>query len=193
MSAAEEIFGAQGFSDATMAGIAERAGVTRSVLTRHFPTKAALFRDVVTVPLVRSTEQWMETWTQRLHTPRTEVELVEEFIADLYANSRAQVASLRLLMFEGDKLDPEIRSHIWEQANVGFTAVIDIARKEYDARGWSTQNLEITIRALISMVLGYVALDPALISEASQDERTVVEHMSALATFGLQLEGPPTR
>src|SRR5688572_14163745 len=48
LAAAEEVFAAHGFARATLADIGGRAGISRPSLLYHFPTKEALYAEVVT-------------------------------------------------------------------------------------------------------------------------------------------------
>ena len=188
VEAAEYAFSQLGYKGATMAGIAERAGVTRSVLTRHFATKAELFAEVMTKPLLQFIDEWTRRWTSRLDGQPTEPELVYEFISDLYRNSRAHVGALRLLMFSDEHLEPAVRQQVWENLNVGLGAVLDIANREIGSHGYPTRHVDVTVRAIISMVMGYVTLDPALLQTATADEDEVVTHLASLILYGLALQ-----
>lgn len=188
VEAAEHEFSQLGYKGATMAGIAARAGVTRSVLTRHFATKAELFAEVMTNPLLQFIDEWTQRWTSRLDGQPTEPELVYEFISDLYRNSRAHVGALRLLMFSSEHLEPEIRQRVWDALNEGLKAVLDIANREIGSHGYPTRHVDITVRALISLVLGYVTVDPALLQTAATDDDEVVTHLASLILYGLALK-----
>jgi AcrR family transcriptional regulator len=188
VEAAEYAFSQLGYKGATMAGVAERAGVTRSVLTRHFATKAELFAEVMTKPLLQFIDEWTERWTSRLDGQPTEPELVHEFISDLYRNSRAHVGALRLLMFSDEHLEPQVRQQVWQSINDGLGAVLDIANREIGSHGYPTRHVDVTVRALISMVMGYVTLDPALLRTDTTDEDEVVTHLASLILYGLALQ-----
>jgi len=187
VAAAEHTFSQFGYKGATMAAIAARAEVTRSVLTRHFPTKANLFAEVITNPLLQFVDEWTQRWTRRLGGQPSEPELVREFISDLYHNSRTHLGSLRLLMFSQEHLEPVVRQEVLTKINVGLSAVLDIANREIDSHGYPTRHVDVTVRAIIAMVLGYLALDPALLTPTA-DEDAVVSHLSALILYGLALE-----
>jgi AcrR family transcriptional regulator len=188
VEAAEHTFSQLGYKGATMAGVAERAGVTRSVLTRHFAKKAELFAEVMTKPLLQFIDEWTRRWTSRLDGQPTEPELVYEFISDLYRNSRAHVGALRLLMFSDEHLEPAVRQQVWTTINQGLGAVLDIANREIGSHGYPTRHVDVTVRALISMVLGYVTLDPALLPTVTADEDEVVTHLASLILYGLALQ-----
>lgn len=188
VAAAEHTFSQLGYKGATMTGIASRAGVTRSVLTRHFATKAELFAEVMTKPLLQFIDDWTRRWTSRLDGQPTEPELVYEFISDLYRNSLTHVGALRLLMFSDEHLEPAVRQQVWTNLNAGLGAVLDIANREIGSHGYPTRRVDVTVRAIIAMVMGYVTLDPALLQTATTDEEEVVTHLSSLILYGLALQ-----
>ncbi|NKQ57072.1 helix-turn-helix transcriptional regulator [Amycolatopsis sp. K13G38] len=189
MEAAEATFGEQGYRGATMGAIADRAGVTRSVLTRHFPTKGELFREVITQPLLQFVQEWTARWTER-STPTDSAEAVYEFVSDLYRNSREHTGALRMLMFAGEELDEELTTRVWSTLNEGLSAVMRIAVSQIGGRGFPTEHADITVRAVLSMVLGYVTLDSALLPGCSDDHEVVLHHLAALILHGLRLEPP---
>ncbi|ORW23606.1 TetR/AcrR family transcriptional regulator [Mycobacterium palustre] len=78
VEAAENAFSQLGYKGGMMAGIAERAGVTGSEVTRHFATKAELFAKVMTKPLLQFIDEWTRRLTSRLDGEPTEPELVYE-------------------------------------------------------------------------------------------------------------------
>jgi AcrR family transcriptional regulator len=188
VAAAEYEFSQLGYKGATMAGIAERAGVTRSVLTRHFATKAELFAEVITKPLLQVIDEWTRRWTSQLDRLLTEPELAYEFISDFYRTSRAHVGALRLLMFSDVHLEPIVRQQAWTTLNKGLGTVLDIANLEFRSLGFPPRHVDVTLRAIISMVLGYVALDPALFPTVTTDEYEVVTHLVSLILYGLALQ-----
>lgn len=191
VSAAEHVFSQLGYKGATMAAIADRAGVTRSVLTRHFPTKAELFAEVMTEPLLQFIGDWTQRWTGRLDEQPTEPELVNEFISDLFRNGRTHLGALRLLLFSDEHLDPAVRQQVRNSLNTGLAAVLGIADREIGSHGYPTRHVDITVRAIISMVLGYLTLDPNLLPTTADDDDAVVSHLSALILYGLALAPPP--
>lgn len=189
--AAEQEFSQLGYKGATMAGIAERAGVTRSVLNRHFATKSDLFAGVMTRPLLQFADEWTRRWTDRLGDEPSEPELVYEFVSDLFRNSREHTGALRLLMFSDEHLDFDVRQQIWDTLNSGLAAVLDIGIRTMAAHRYPTRNADVTVRAIISMVMGYVSLDPALLDSVTRDDEEVVRHLASLILYGIALE-PPT-
>lgn len=62
MDAAIDEFKAKGYTGATTAAIAQRAGVTEALLFKHFGSKAQLFQDVIFKPLDRHFSEFQEAY-----------------------------------------------------------------------------------------------------------------------------------
>lgn len=92
LEAAVRAFRREGYDGATLAGIAEELGVTRSAVLHHFPSKAALLREIVT-PFLASVDTFLDRIEgQEPLTPRARRRLMTE-VVDVTADHR-QVAAL---------------------------------------------------------------------------------------------------
>ncbi|WP_019873733.1 TetR/AcrR family transcriptional regulator [Sporichthya polymorpha] len=187
--AAEETFARLGYSDTTTIEVARVAGVSRSVLIRHFATKQELFRAAIEQPLLRFVEEWVPAWTAQLDAPVPNATLMREFVGDLYRNAREHRGAVRILLLHGDQLDPEVRDQVWGALNVGLAALREAGERELAPRGFPTTRVGLTARAVLSLVLGYVALEPALdsLDGTSEDPEVVVDHLAALLLHGFGL------
>jgi AcrR family transcriptional regulator len=66
LEAAEKLFARQGNAETTTDENAAEAGVTRSVMYRHFPTKADLFRASVLTPFIEFLRDYRSVWSSHL-------------------------------------------------------------------------------------------------------------------------------
>lgn len=189
LAAAEDTFARLGYADTTTIEVARIAGVSRSVLARHFATKQDLFRAAIEQPLLRFVQDWVPAWTAQFDAPWPDVLLMREFVADLYRNAREHRGAVRVLMLHGDQLDPEIRQQVWAAVNVGLVALHAAGERELGPRGYPTTRLDLTVRAVLSLVFGYVSLEPIFDSVVDQptDPDVVIEHLSALLLHGFAL------
>lgn len=195
LASAEEAFSRLGYADTSTVEVARAAGVTRSVLARHFPTKQDLFRAAMEQPLRSFVADWGPTWRAQLDTPWSDTDLMREFIGDLYRNVRAHRGAVRLLLLHGDQLDAELAADVWEALHLGVSTLCDVARREFPRRGFPTVHIDLTVRAVLSAILGFVALESAFElmpgrEPVSEDE--VVEHLADLLLHGFDL-GRPAR
>lgn len=113
---------------------------------------------------------------------------MREFVAGLYRNAREHRGAVRILMLHSDQLDPEIRDQVWAAVNVGLVALHATGERELGPRGFPTTRLDLTVRAVLSLVFGYVALEPVFDSAGggATDPEVVIEHLSALLLHGFE-------
>lgn len=191
LRAAEQVFSAQGYEAATTVEIAERAGVTRGVLWRHFPTKSDLFREAMAVPFLEFVDSWVPRWESQLAQPWPSERLVRTFVAELYRNVRAHRDAVRLLL-----LGPATGSDELSGASSAIGALLaqvqPIFRQEHESRGYPTTYYELTGRAFLTLILATAVVDPDLFPlerEVSEDE--VIDHLALFALTGARLGPAP--
>lgn len=193
LAAAEETFARLGYADTSTVEVARAAGVTRSVLARHFPTKQELFRAAMEQPLRSFVADWGPTWRAQLDTPWSDTDLMREFIADLYRNVRAHRGAVRLLLLHGDQLDADLAADVWEALQLGVATLCDVARREFPRRGFPAIHIDLTVRTVLSAVLGFVALESAFEHMPGREQATeeeIVAHLADLLLHGFDLGRP---
>jgi hypothetical protein len=114
---------------------------------------------------------------------------MREFVGDLYRNAREHRGAVRILLLHGDQLDAEVRDQVWAALNVGLVALRAAADRELAPRGYSATRTGLTAKAVLSLVFGYVALEPAFDSLEGhrEDPDVVIDHLSALLLHGFGL------
>ncbi|HWS44594.1 MAG TPA: TetR/AcrR family transcriptional regulator [Acidimicrobiia bacterium] len=169
-------FSEQGFHATSMDEIAEAAGVTKPVLYQHFPSKRALY-----VELLEETGRELLTTladaTGRAGTGRQRVELGFRAYFEFAVGNRQ---AFRLLLITSMRADPEfarIVEEIIDAAAETISTLIEIPASDRQRR--------ILANALVGMAesVGRRALqDP----EHSIDPEQLAEWISELAWFGLR-------
>jgi len=187
LAAAEDVFGRYGYRGATMEQVAGAAGVTRSVVTRHFPTKADLFDAVATGPLADFARAWAERWSSFPETPAPGA-AVHAFVADLVRMTWSHRPAIRLLLLTPEGHPGGRRTSA--SLDSGLADVTAIAAAELERLGYPGEHAATTIRAVVSMVVGYACLDEAVLPDAIRDPDELAHHLARLIRFGLALERP---
>src|SRR5438067_153232 len=85
LQAAGALFAQRGYRGTTTRDVAEAAGITERTLFRHVPTKAALFRDAVILPLEAFVGDFAQSWQRRPRGSRDTAVEVAEFYDSLLA------------------------------------------------------------------------------------------------------------
>ena len=79
-----DLFARQDYRSTTTREIAEAAGVTESLLFRHFGSKAALFREALVLPFTSFVDNFGQTWQAVVPEETDEDVLARHFVGQLY-------------------------------------------------------------------------------------------------------------
>ena len=191
LDAAAKHFAARPYSEVTTKEIAESAGVSMSVMYRHFPAKTALFREVTLVPLINAIEEFATSWRSQRGEPWNSYRLAHEFLRDLYLNLvDHREALVALVGAEG--LDSDLVEELIGAINNLFDQVLLIGVYESERVGWyDREGLDLAIRQIAAMVFGTIAFDRWLLPPgATRDQEAFLESLTQLAVWGLSRRAP---
>jgi AcrR family transcriptional regulator len=190
---AVEAYSSRRYEDVTNIEIAERAGVSASVLYRKFPTKADLFTEAVLQPFRDFLEQFRAAYAERVRRKAHELEIVTEFMLELFDHLHAHRAVLAGLLVAEPTMDPEASARIRQVFEDIFTELAGFGVEQSAARGWfPTEDIVLTTRLLVSMVTAMVAFEPWYRPEGHTGDREfMAERMARLILYGMRLEPAP--
>lgn len=195
LEAGAHMFGTSGYAGATTDAIAEKAGVSMSVLFRHFPTKSDLYREAVIQPFVESMRSFAEQWENTLGQPADARVIMREVISDLYDHLRTHEDAISALAMD-QGVSPETRREIQELFTRVFSQFQTMGEVEAERQGWFPANtMNLNSRLMVGMVSSMVAYRewflPVGRSRISRER--LVNHMADLMLYGLRLEPPGDR
>ncbi|WP_166462784.1 TetR/AcrR family transcriptional regulator [Amycolatopsis acidicola] len=155
VAAARELFSERGYRGATTLDVAASANVAERTIFRHFPTKAALFREAAIEPVERIIQGFIDDWGGRQHGVldlRTEVhQFYERMFQFGEQDRRLLISMLAALFFE----DPE-RELFPELAHT-LGPLLDALEKVFEVeardRGF-TLDPAVAPRLIVGMALG---------------------------------------
>lgn len=133
LEVAAEIFGRGGYDQASMADIAAAAGITKPVVYQHFPSKRALFLEVLG-ECGRRMEAQIDKATADANGPR---EQVERGFAGFVGFFEEHPAMFRVLFSDANRSDPEFAAELARTELVvaeRIAALIDIETLSTDER-----------------------------------------------------------
>lgn len=156
-----EEFAANGFSGTSTRSIADRAGVSESLLFRHYRTKAGLFQHTVVAPLREFISAWIEQWSEE-STNRQPIEaMARSYVGGLYdllvKNRKLLMALLTARAYDGDQVFGEepVLSNVLEPLE-------DVVRAQMKLRGYSGYDPALAVRFTFGMVLSTALLEEQL-------------------------------
>lgn len=176
LDVAGPVFAERGFSATTMDDVAAAAGVTKPVLYQHFPSKRALFSELLD-DMGRELLTELATATRRAATGR---ERVERGFAAYFRFVAAQRTSFRVLFGAAARNDPDfaaIVERILDEVADVIASLIDI-----DAPAEHLRVLAHAIIGIAEATSRSAIIDP----DADIDADALARWTSELAWFGLR-------
>jgi AcrR family transcriptional regulator len=171
IKAAEEAFAREGYGAVSLKQVAQDAGVAESVLYRHFPSKAALFREAVLLPLMTFLESFSEASERYLDYALDDRSLMRLVIGSLLDQLGEHRAALRSIIAAEEDLGPEERERFHQALADVLIRMGEIARAEAIRRGSAPPGLgiEVTARVLVGAIISLVIYEDWLLRGLPQE------------------------
>ncbi len=151
LTAAQEVFVAQGYHQAAMDDIAERAGVSKPVLYQHFPSKLELYLSLLDVhaeSLVARVREALESTTDNRLRVAASVRAYFDFVD---GDGTASEGAFRLV-FESDlRNDPVVRERVERMTQGCIDAIAETIAHDTGYRADEAQLLSIGISGLMEV------------------------------------------
>lgn len=191
LKAAEQVFAEKGYAATTTKDLAREAGVAESVLFRHFPTKAALFRESVLDPLTQVLKSFSDASARWFEQPLDDAAIMRVLMSELLDQLTAHREALRSFTAAEDDLDPAARADFHRSMNEVLDRLGAIAHREGMRRNRGQIGLgpDMIIRVAVGMVISVVVHDTWLLPSGPNrpTRQEVSDHLTA---FMLQGIGP---
>jgi AcrR family transcriptional regulator len=183
--AATREFARGAYDETTMRAVAERAGISLSVLHHHFPSKDELFVAAALVPFLSFFEEFAASWETQVEEPWNEESLMGELVRGLYRHlgeHRSTVARLASL-----PPDSELADRLRDGLAQVVAGLHPIGEHEAAVRGWfSPDVVDRTVTMTLTLVTGIVLMRPWL--EVAEDE--LLDTATRYVLYGIRLERP---
>jgi AcrR family transcriptional regulator len=175
LSAAVELFGEKGYAGATTRDIAARAGVSGTLLFRHFGDKERLFRAAVIEPIDQFLTDYTAGWLNAPLTAGNPDDMIRTFVTGLYDLARAN----RQLVLAA------AADHLATSAQIAFGGLEDMARQTAHIHAYS-YDPAVAVRAAVAMVLGIGLFQDELFAGTPPPGRDhVIDEVTATLLRGL--------
>jgi AcrR family transcriptional regulator len=184
------LFAEQGFEATTYRQITAEAGVSDSVLFRHFGSKDQLLIEAVLEPFSDLLTQFSRVWAVLRDASAAEAQVLRErFVVDLFVQLGANREALRaMLTVLQSRSGDELMSEVGTRLDTLVEQIYLIAGEQDRQRGRSSDNLELTIRLVVGMFVTTIVLDDWLGTPDNTDARAAFAAMARMALVG----GQPT-
>ena len=127
LDAASHLFTTQGFRGTSTREIAERAGVSETLMFRYFGSKVGLFREALVGPFVEFVERFNEKWTSGSAAEFDDDELSRQFIGELFDLFREHRGLVVMLWAADAQSGNELAEHgVFDEINAHLSLLVDI-------------------------------------------------------------------
>ena len=193
LAAAERLFATKGYAETTTDDIAAAAGVTRSVMYRHFPTKSELFQEAVFKPFIEFLRDYKSAWSAQLDDPWDVERIMRMMVTLFYDNLRSHRHAVLGLASAQASLGPDVTREVDRLFDEFFADMLFIGSTEADRLGWlETHEIELTIRLVLGMIAAAAVLDPIFLPRGRRrpSREQVIDQLTALGLYGLRMRRP---
>jgi AcrR family transcriptional regulator len=177
ISAASDIFNDRGYAGASTREIADRAGVSETLMFRHFGTKAGLFRDAMVVPFVQFVERFIKSRQEAIGSGDSEA-LTREFIGELYDLFRSHRALAALLFAADVHVESELAaSGALDEVRKAIEKLVRLGTIESRARGRTVDRQDLSTRTTIAMIAGMATFGSWFFGSRRPSRNKIVEEL----------------
>jgi AcrR family transcriptional regulator len=187
LDSARELFRGQGYEATSTREISDHAGVSESMLFRHFGSKNTIFEEAVLKPFVEFVQQFVEDWVSR-----APADVVAEQLAHSYVAGFLQLCNdnLDLITVLGERNIDGRRRPVARQAAVLMQEHLDMLADQVDSYHAAVglkpvMDSHLVVRLTIAIVVGGAHLGGGFLGEL--DEHTISE----IAAFVVRGAGYP--
>jgi len=191
LEAARETFAEKGYAGTTKRDVAEKAGVSLSVLYRHFKSVADLFAGAALIPFTKFLDELTTTWLSQREGGWDDEAMMRSYLGDLLKNLRNNQDVLTGLVAASKEVDSDVLTTLTDAVDEMFARIGLMSELEAHRRQWfSPDGIDAVLRMLVAMVLGLVTYDWLLLKPGNDDNDQLLNTMIPLALWGLARHPP---
>ena len=182
LAAAEQVFADKGYQASTRE-IADRAGVSETLMFRYFGSKAGLFREAIVTPFVEFVDEFVEKSAVLLDAEEDQLyDLTLAFVGGLYDLFTAHRGLVAMLWSSQAHSESDLAG---QEALKDVSAALDklVELGAHAARSRTARN-EIATRAVLSMVAGMAISAPTYGGRKPPARDAVVEEIAKIVYYG---------
>ena len=180
LEAASDLFASQGFGGTSTREIAERAGVSETLMFRSFGSKVGLFREALVAPFVEFVERFNEKWRSGLVSELDDEELSRQFIGELFDLFRQNRGLVVMLWTADAQTGDELASHgVFDEINAQLRVLVDIgSAATLDRQGRQLGRQDLATRSTLAMVAGMAVFGESFYGKRIPPRDDIVEELT---------------
>ena len=186
LEAARDLFSSQGYSGTSTREIAERAGVSETLMFRYFGSKVGLFREALVAPFVEFVEDFNAKWQSGSNADLDEEELSRLFIGDLFDLFRKNRGLVVMLWAADAQSGSELaEAGVFDEINEELRILVEIGTAEAVRRqGKALGRQDLATRSTLAMTAGMAVFGESFYGKRTPARKDIVEELTQAVLHG---------
>jgi AcrR family transcriptional regulator len=186
LEAARELFSSQGYSGTSTREIAEKAGVSETLMFRYFGSKVGLFREALVAPFVEFVEDFNAKWKAGSNADLDEEELSRLFIGDLFDLFRKNRGLVVMLWAADAQSGSELaEAGVFDEINEELRVLVEIGTAEAVRRqGKALGRQDLATRSTLAMTAGMAVFGESFYGKRPPSRKDIVEELTQAVLHG---------
>jgi AcrR family transcriptional regulator len=183
LEAAGELFEAKGFAGTSTREIAERAGVSETLMFRYFGSKVGLFRDALVKPFADFVQAFNERWKADVEDDYDDKALTEHFIGELFDLFRSNRGLVVMLWSADAQAESELaEAGVFDEVVEHLQTLVQIGSAGAErSGGFSEPSQDLLTRSTLSMVAGMAVFGRSFYGPRPPNRTEIIEALSIIA------------
>ncbi|MGH9034191.1 MAG: TetR/AcrR family transcriptional regulator [Acidimicrobiia bacterium] len=188
IDAARDLFASKGYARASTREIARLAGVSESLLFRHFGTKAELFNQAVLEPFDQFVTDFVGLWEAQVGSPLSNEDITRQYVTKMYemldTHKESVMALLAASAYEDDfDGGSGTDSHLSRQLD----KIQGIVEQEREARGLTDVDALVFTRISFGTVAAMAVMGDWLFPRGKRrpSRNQIIEELVAYTLYGI--------
>jgi AcrR family transcriptional regulator len=186
LEAARDLFSSQGYSGTSTREIAEKAGVSETLMFRYFGSKVGLFREALVAPFVEFVEDFNAKWQSGSNAELDEEELSRRFIGDLFDLFRKNRGLVVMLWAADAQSGSELaEAGVFDEINDELRVLVEIGTAEAVRRqGKALGRQDLTTRSTLAMTAGMAVFGESFYGSRPPSRKDIVDELTQAVLHG---------
>ena len=186
LEAARELFNSQGYSGTSTREIADRAGVSETLMFRYFGSKVGLFREALVTPFVEFVEDFNAKWQAGSNDDLDDEQLSRRFIEDLFDLFRRNRGLVVMLWAADAQSGSELaEAGVFDEINDELRVLVEIGSVETKRRqGRALRRQDLVTRSTLAMIAGMAVFGESFYGKKPPSKREIVDELNQAVLHG---------
>ena len=186
LEAAGDLFSSQGYSGTSTREIADRAGVSETLMFRYFGSKVGLLREALVAPFVEFVEDFNAKWQAGNNAALDDEELSRLFLGDLFDLFRKNRGLVVMLWAADAQSGSELaEAGVFDEITEELRVLVDIGTAETARRqGRTLPRQDLSTRSTLAMVAGMAVFGESFYGKKPPARKDIVEELTQAVLHG---------